>query len=240
MKNLFLLVFLSMALLGFSQKNQKKQSKDSVVKGKIRYIHPIKISKHLKPKIHVNHSHRKGTRPSNVPPDVPEQNYNNKQKASDIKIIYKDQSKHHSQNKPVAYFVNRSFVGANVIFNPNDIKSVRVEKGTFEKNGKSYFGKILITTKPDSHPDFISIRKLTSLTYDKSPILFQIDENVIDQDYNDYFVDKNFILKIEINKIKTTENKIKINLIKIITKTKDNIKKANEIRIRGNKFNTGY
>ena len=156
-----------------------------------------------------------------------------KKSTSEIKIIYKEQVKQQTQ-KPPAYFVNGDFMGKKVLFNPNSIKSIRVEKEAFEKNGKIYFGKILITTKPDSHPEFISIRKLTSLTYDKSPILFQIDENVIDQDYNDYFVDKNFILKIEINKIKTTDNKTKINLIKIITKTKDNIKKANEIRIRGN------
>jgi len=220
---------------------QDKSLQNTYSNGGVKYAHPMKKSKTVKPKIQTNFQPEHVTFPhGNVPPDVPEQNYNNKPKASDIKILYKNQSKYHSQNKPVAYFVNRSFVGANVILNPNDIKSIRVEKEAFEKNGKTYFGKILITTKPDSHPEFISIRKLTSLTYDKSPILFQIDENVIDQDYNDYFVDKNFILKIEINKIKTTENKIKINLIKIITKTKDNIKKANEIRIRGNKFNTGY
>jgi hypothetical protein len=68
---------------------------------------------------------------------------------------------------------------------------------------------------------------------DNYPVVFQINENVISQDYTEYLVDENFILKIILNKIKTTEKGTEINLIKLITKTPENIKKANQIIIRG-------
>jgi len=160
------------------------------------------------------------------------QNSNEKKSTSKIKVVYKDQVKQHT-TKPVAYFVNGNFRGGKLLYNPNSIKSVRTEKETLEKNGKTYFGKILIITKQDYHPDFVSLKELLSeLVLDQSQTLIQIDENVINRDYNDYFVDKIFILKIEISKSKTTG----INLVKIISKTKKNIKKANEILIRGNQI----
>ena len=71
------------------------------------------------------------------------------------------------------------------------------------------------------------------MTLDTNPIIFQIDENVINQDYNEYSVDESFILKIELNKIKTSKKGTEINLVKLIMKTPENIKKANEIRIKG-------
>jgi len=157
---------------------------------------------------------------------------------SEIKVVYNDSSNTlHSKNKPVGFFVNGIFLNKNLIstINPDKIEKMTVEKESFEKNGKEYFGKILIKMKSDYKPNFISLKELTSkyLTLDTNPIIFQIDENVINQDYNEYSVDENFILKIELNKIKTSEKDTEINLIKLITKTPENIKKANEIRIKG-------
>ena len=157
---------------------------------------------------------------------------------SEIKVIYNDSLKTlHSKNKPVGIFVNGVFLNENLIsaINPNKIETMKVEKDSFEKNGKEYFGKIIIELKSDYKPNFISLKELASkyLTLDTNPIIFQIDENVINQDYNEYAVDESFILKIELNKIKTSEKGTEINLVKLITKTPENIKKANEIRIKG-------
>ncbi|MDN3494257.1 hypothetical protein [Winogradskyella bathintestinalis] len=156
---------------------------------------------------------------------------------SEIKVIYKDSlNTFHSKNKPVGIFVNGIFLNENLIstINPDKIENLTVEKESFEKNGKEYFGKILIELKSDYKPKFISLKELTSkyLNLDTNPIIFQIDENVINQDYNEYSVDESFILKIELNKIKTSKKDTEINLIKLITKTPENIKKANEIRIK--------
>ena len=157
---------------------------------------------------------------------------------SEIKVIYNDSLKTlHSKNKPVGIFVNGVFLNENIIsaINPNKIETMKVEKDSFEKNGKEYFGKIIIELKSDYKPNFISLKELASkyLTLDTNPIIFQIDENVINQDYNEYSVDESFILKIELNKIKTSKKGTEINLVKLIMKTPENIKKANEIRIKG-------
>ena len=158
---------------------------------------------------------------------------------SEIKVIYKDNlNKFHSKTKPVGIFVNGIFIGDESVLNAinsEKIESLNIEKENFEKNGKEYYGKILIEMKSDYNPIFISLKKLTSkyLTLNTSPIIFQIDENIINEDYNEYLVDENFILKIILNKIKTTEKETEINLIKLITKTPENIKKANQIIIRG-------
>ena len=158
---------------------------------------------------------------------------------SEIKVIYKDNlNKFHSKTKPVGIFVNGIFIGDESVLNAinsEKIESLNIEKENFEKNGKEYYGKILIEMKSDYNPIFISLKKLTSkyLTLNTSPIIFQIDENIINEDYNEYLVDENFILKIILNIIKTTEKETEINLIKLITKTPENIKKANQIIIRG-------
>ncbi len=156
---------------------------------------------------------------------------------SKIEVVYDDSlNTLHSKNKPVGVFVNGIFLNGNLIstINPDKIKTLKVEKKSFEKNGKEYSGKILIELKLDYKPNFISLKELTSkyLTLDTNPIIFQIDENVINWDYNEYLVDENFILKIELKKIKTSKKNTEINLIRLITKTPKNIRKANEIRIK--------
>ena len=67
----------------------------------------------------------------------------------------------------------------------------------------------------------------------KNPIIYQIDEKVIENSKTDFLVDENFILKIVVEKITTSENNTEINLIRLITKTPENIKKTNEIRMKG-------
>ena len=158
---------------------------------------------------------------------------------SEIKVIYKDSlKKFHSKTKPAGIFVNGIFIGDESVLNAinsEKIESLNIEKENFEKNGKEYYGKILVKMKTEYIPKFISIKELSKkyLNLDKKPIVFQINEDVISEDLNEYLVDENFILKIIVNKIETSEKNAEINLIKLITKTTENIKKANVIRIKG-------
>ena len=158
---------------------------------------------------------------------------------SEIKVIYKDSlKKFHSKTKPAGIFVNGIFIGDESVLNAinsEKIESLNIEKENFEKNGKEYYGKILVKMKLEYIPKFITLSELFKkyLDLDKKPIVFQINENVINQDYKEYLVDENFILKIIVNKIKTSEKSTEINLIKLTTKTKENIKEANVIRIKG-------
>lgn len=158
---------------------------------------------------------------------------------SEIKVIYKDSlKKFHSKTKPAGIFVNGIFIGDESVLNAinsEKIESLNIEKENFEKNGKEYYGKILVKMKTEYIPKFISIKELSKkyLNLDKKPTVFQINEDVISEDLNEYLVDENFILKIIVNKIETSEKNAEINLIKLITKTTENIKKANVIRIKG-------
>ena len=154
---------------------------------------------------------------------------------SEIKVSY---NKFQSNKNSAGVFVNGIFVGGQSVlsvFNSDKIESLNIEKVNFEKDGKEYYGKILVEMKNGYIPKFVTLKTLIEkhMKLDKNPIIFQINDNVISQDYKEYLVDENFIYKIILNKIKTTERETEINLIKLITKTPENIKKANQIIIRG-------
>lgn len=158
---------------------------------------------------------------------------------SEIRVINNTKSIYQNQS-PVGIFVNGNFIGNQSsldFINSDKIETLKVEKKKFEKNGTTYDGKILVEMKSGYKPNFITLKSLTEkhLTLDKNPTLYQINEKVLESNKTEFLIDENFILKIIPAKIKTSNNKIEINLIQIITKTADNIKKANEIRIKGNK-----
>jgi len=96
----------------------------------------------------------------------------------------------------------------------------------------------LIETESGYDPKFISLKAFLKkhLNLDANPVIFQIDENIINEDYNDYVVDEKYILKVIVQKIKTSDKATDINHIKLITRTAENIKKANQIIIGGTDF----
>jgi hypothetical protein len=158
---------------------------------------------------------------------------------SEIKVFINDTlNKFHSKKKPAGIFVNGIFFGDDNILNvinSEKIESINIEKENYTQNGKEYYGKIILKMKSGYISKFITLKELITkyLELDNEPIVFQINGDVINQDYNEYLVDENFILKIISKKIKTSDKNIEINLVKLITKTAENIKKANEIRIKG-------
>ena len=159
---------------------------------------------------------------------------------SEIKVIDRNSLSNQQNGKNPAYFVNGMLVGDKTVLtlNPNKIESVNVEKENLELNGKKYFGKINITTKENYKPNFITLEKLAEkyLSTETNPKIFQIDDTIIDQNENEYLVDENYILKIELTKIKNPKLNSDINFIKLVTKTPENIKNANQIMIRGNEI----
>lgn len=161
---------------------------------------------------------------------------------SDIKVFYTDDIDSHNLNKnTAAIFINDSFCENQSIFNalnPNKIDSVNIEKGKFQQEGKTYYGKIHIKLKPDYTPKFLTIKQLSDkyLKLNNLPLLFKIDGKAIDQDFNNYWIDESFILKINVSKVQTSQKNINISIINIYTKTSENIKKANNIILKGNKL----
>jgi len=158
---------------------------------------------------------------------------------SEIKVFYSDKSnKFHTNQKPVGIFVNEKFIGRQEVMsniNLDKIERIKIEKEKFEMNGTEYYGKIFIKMKSDYNPKFLTLEELSAkyLELNKNPTIYQIDGKVIENRKNKILVDENFILKIVVEKVKTSEKNTEINLIRLVTKTPENIKKANEIRIRG-------
>jgi hypothetical protein len=145
-------------------------------------------------------------------------------------------TKHISDRNP-AYYINGEFVNESIIqtLNPNIIKNIRVEHNELTNNNKKYYGQIFIEIKEDCTIKLISLADLKQKYTDlnKESTLFMINNDLINDDYNEYLIDENFVLKITIEKIENKEEKLNFSVIRILTKTPENIKKSKEIRIRG-------
>ncbi len=158
---------------------------------------------------------------------------------SKVKVFYSDHSsKLNSDQKRVGVFIEDKFIGNQEVLsfiNPEKIETLKVEKKQHKINGIPYDGKILITMKSNYKSQFLKLEALSSkyLKLNGNPIIYQIDSKIIGNQKDEIFIDENFILKIIVKEIKTSEKNTAINLISILTKTSDNIQKANEIRIKG-------
>ena len=151
-----------------------------------------------------------------------------------IKVYYKNQLEN---NIKPAYFVNDKLVNESVLktLNPNEIASVKVEKDDIEIDNVKYYGKILVETKSTYSPNFISLNNLkTKYTNIKeNKIIFKIDNEIVNENYNNFIVDEKYILKIIVENYENKEEKLKVCFVNLITKSEENIKKSKEILLRG-------
>lgn len=152
------------------------------------------------------------------------------EKDQSFKVIY---LKEDSAEKKPAYFLNGKHVNESFLasIQPEVIDDIKVEKGNIEIDKVQYFGKILVKTKKNFKPNLMSLIELKQryINCNEQSIVFQIDDEIINAGYDKYLVEVNFILKITVDKL---EN-LNLSVIKIYTKSIENIKKENEIRIRG-------
>jgi hypothetical protein len=155
---------------------------------------------------------------------------------SSIKVTYTNKLKLATQP---AFYLNDKFIGSSPSgLNPNMIESITVRKGTVTIDGIQYNGQIFVKTKAAYAPKLITLNELkfkyTNLA-DKSAV-FMIDGDIINADYDKYLVDENNIFQIIVDDINNPKEKIQLELVKVLTKTDENIKKSKEIRIRGNEM----
>ena len=138
----------------------------------------------------------------------------------------------------VLFYLNEEVVDGQIInaINPNQIEEVKVEKESIQFNEVNYDGIIYIRTKENYTPKFISLNELKekylNLSEDAST-LFMLNDKIINTDYDSFIVDEKYILKIETQAIKNSKEQLDMNVIKVITRTKGNIEKANTIIIKG-------
>jgi len=155
------------------------------------------------------------------------------EKDTSLKVVYAN--KESNTNKP-AYFLNGQFVSEILLktLNPNQIESINIGKGIQIDNIR-YSGQIHIKTKSSYAPKLISLtdlkEKYTNLK--NKSVVFMIDGSIITSDYDRCMVDENYLLTIIVDKIENTQEKIDLGLIKLLTRSDENIKKSKEIRIRG-------
>jgi hypothetical protein len=153
-----------------------------------------------------------------------------------IRVIYST-PRLNSSWKP-AYYINGTFIKEmnRSTMNPNEIESMNVEKGEIEIDHIKYEGKIFIKTKNTYKPQIISLNNLKEkyLSSLIGPVIFQIENEQVIGNYDEYPIDEKYIFKIIVEDFENEKEKLKLHFIKIILKTEENIKKANN-RIRGEK-----
>ena len=153
---------------------------------------------------------------------------------STIKVIYAEDL--HKEKNP-AWFINGNFVTNSIMtLNPQMIENINVIKTDSIIDGTKYYGQIYIKTKSEYNPKLITLTSLKEkyTNLENQPVVFMIDGNIVNGDYDKFVVDENYILQIIIDNIKNEKENIDLKIVKLLTKSEENIKKSNEIRIRGN------
>lgn len=134
-----------------------------------------------------------------------------------------------------ALFVNEEQVNSE-LFETIDFQKTefKIEKESIEIDGKKYETQVYVTTKSDYEvkPVTLNVLKEKHTTLEKKPVVFMINNEIINADYDKFQVDENNLLRIIIDEIKNNKEEIDIYVIKLLTKTEENIKKVNLVRIR--------
>ena len=152
-----------------------------------------------------------------------------------IKVVYIDGV---DDSRKPAYFIDGSFADESILktLNPNEIEKIDVENGDFEIENVKYYGKLYIVTKPTYKPKLISLNALKSkyANLKGGSTIFEINDEIIHADYDQFLVDENFVFKIKVEIFENKSEKLNINFVNVVTKTPENIEKSKEIRLRGN------
>lgn len=160
-------------------------------------------------------------------------------KDTTIAVEYINKSQSDSVPKP-AYFVNGQFLFDSEAIQPDLIESLNIQRRDTVIADTRYSGMVFIELKNHSSKDY-NIPKMIALndlkndytTLKSQPVLFTIDGKFINANYDFYKIDKNKILKIVVEKFAGSGGNSEIWLVKLLTRTKENIQRSKQIRIRG-------
>ena len=143
------------------------------------------------------------------------------------------------QSTDAAIILNGKLINETALYglDPQRIESMKVLRDSFEiDNKKKYYGQLHIKTNKGYEPSFISLKDLvfkhTNLKKEPGIILF--NDKIIFDKFSERLVDEKYILKIYVQEINNDENDIHFNLVKLITRTEENVNEANQIILRGN------
>jgi hypothetical protein len=150
-----------------------------------------------------------------------------------IKVVYKNNKI--SKNPPAVFF-NSKLVSFDLLktINPESIATVNVIKRDTIIDSVKYYGQLYIQGKITNNHNYMSLNefKLKYISPSDNFPVFQIDGNIVDNDYDTCLVDEKYILKVIVTPIENTKQKIKIDFINLLTKSAKNIEESNQIIIR--------
>lgn len=156
-----------------------------------------------------------------------------------VNVVYeKDVQKFHANVQP-KYFLDSILMGASLpLFSKAEIKEVLVNK-----NNK--FGEVYIATKNPGLFRFMTLDEIKN-KYVKSPspaTLYMIDNDLVKGNIADLKIDENYILNINVlseNDFGSLKGSVKdIDIIKITTKSEENLERAGQVYIRGTAYQAG-
>lgn len=119
--------------------------------------------------------------------------------------------------------------------NTKMIADMKIEKESQFGSDEKYGGSVFIKLKDEYKPQLISLNQLKSkyVEENNNPTLFFVDTKTIIEDYDKYIVDEKYIMKIEVEEIINDNEGLNLTIIRLITRTEKNLKKANTIYLRG-------
>lgn len=163
-----------------------------------------------------------------------------KTKVSGLNISSKKEnhslSMFNNMSPDVAVFINNkhcSFILLHSI-NANKIKTINAVNKNITVDGKEYKGALYITTKANYKPLYINLIEIKNkyAQDNKLASLYFIDGKLISVDEKEIVIDENNILEVTCHIYNNVEDKIKLNIIEIFTRSEENLKKSKEIILR--------
>ena len=148
---------------------------------------------------------------------------------------------HKTENAP-AYYVNGAFVGDFIQWvNTEEIAQVYVErqKENSVLYNKEYPGKVYFTLKDSLVLDLQTLDEIRNryIKFETNHCMYMINHDLFTGNASTCKIDKNHILSIEVEKVKTIDSHsgqpVEVSVIEIKTKTKENIEKTKHIILRG-------
>lgn len=160
------------------------------------------------------------------------------QSSDSIRVVFRKNTASDLHSRKPSIYINGKlmpFISMAGI-NTDDIKSVTVKKNTDETEPN---GAIYLETKKPDNIKLISLNEINRKYVDSkgAPALYMFDGDFIYNDPEICEIDENNILSIEV--INTSDFAsmrdipVNFNLIKILSRSKANLEKANQIMIRG-------
>lgn len=137
--------------------------------------------------------------------------------------------------KPIIV-LNDEFVANEILLtiDPNKIESIRIEKGETNVNNRIYNGKIIIKLKSEKQFNFVTLNDLVSKysNLKESKVIFSLNGEVLNADPDLKIIDEEKILQIKMIKLDKFETNVKLVHFKILSRTPQNVRKANTIYIK--------